>query len=154
MTGRAVGVLHVPEVLPHQFRLAGMHEAAALAVVHEKVTVDAEAELAQFFQDLLLCALVSPTVVIQRGDQALRHLDIVLQLRALARQDAVFDQLRLLIAQLAIERDHQGADDRDGQDQRQNPEGDDFVFEQHLYSCPDSAGRRMAASYAKPMDEA
>ncbi|MNO01648.1 hypothetical protein D3C81_2218540 [compost metagenome] len=73
-------------------------------------------------------------VVVQRVDQALRHFDVVFQFGALAGQDAVFDQLRLLIAQLAVQGDDQGADDGDRQDQRQDTERDDFVFELHLGS--------------------
>ncbi|MNL30803.1 hypothetical protein D3C87_1525610 [compost metagenome] len=122
-----------------------MHQAAAFVVVDEEVAVDAEAELAQFFQHSLLGLGIAVAVVVQRLDQALGHFHVVFQLRALARQNAVFDQLRLLIAQLAIEGNHQRADDGNGQHQRQNPEGDDLVFELHVDSCP----REGSASYAK-----
>ncbi|MNR27048.1 hypothetical protein D3C85_1442990 [compost metagenome] len=114
-------------------------------VVDEKVAVDAEAELAQFLQHLLLGMGIAVAVVVQRLDQALGHFHVVLQLRALARQNAVFDQLRLLVTQLAIQGNHQGANDRNGQHQRQNAEGDDLVFELHVHSCP----REGWGSYAK-----
>jgi hypothetical protein len=69
-------------------------------VVDEEITVDAEAELAQFFEHLLLgWASLWPSVV-ERLDQAFGHFHVVFQFRALAGQNAVFDQLRLLIAQL------------------------------------------------------
>ncbi|MNH99115.1 hypothetical protein D3C73_518760 [compost metagenome] len=142
---QAVGIFHVPQVLAHQFRLARMHQAAAFVVVDEEVAVDAKAELAQFFQHLLLGTGIAVAVVVQGRDQALGHFHVVFQLRALARQNAVFDQLRLLIAQLAIEGNHQRADDGNGQHQRQNPEGDDLVFELHVDSCP----REGSGSYAK-----
>ncbi|MNP03783.1 hypothetical protein D3C76_956790 [compost metagenome] len=142
---QAVGVLHVPQVLAHQFRLARVHQAAAFMVVDEEIAVDAEAELAQFFEHLLLGALIALAVVVQRLDQAFRHFDVVFQFRALAHQDAVFDQLRLLITQLAVEGNHQGANDGNGQHQRQNAEGDDLVFELHVHSCP----REGWGSYAK-----
>ena len=88
---------------------------------------------------------VTVAVVVQRRDQALRHFHVVFQFGTLARQNAVFDQLCLLITQLAIEGNHQRTDDGDGQYQRQNPERDDFVFELHLDSCP----REGSGSYAK-----
>jgi hypothetical protein len=72
-----VGVFHVPQVLAHQLRLPGVHQAAAFVVIDEEVAVDAEAELAQFFQHLLLGAGVTVAVVVQGGDQALRHFHVV-----------------------------------------------------------------------------
>ena len=108
-----------------------MHQAAALAVVDEEVAIDPETELAQFFQHQLLGMGVTLAVVVERRDQALRHGDVVFQFRTFARQNAVFDQLRLLIAQLTVQGDHQRADDRDSQDQGQDPQGNDFVLELH-----------------------
>jgi hypothetical protein len=40
--------------LAYQIRLPRMHQAAALVVINEEVTVDAKTQLSQFFEHLLL----------------------------------------------------------------------------------------------------
>src|SRR5471030_128032 len=136
---QTVRVGHVPKVFADQLGLPRVHQAATLAVINEEVTVDAEAEFAQFFEHALLCHFVTLAIGIQRLDQALGHFYVVFQLRAFTGEDAVFDQLRLLFAELSILDDDQRANNRNRQDQRQDTEGNNFVFELHIYSCPDRA---------------
>ncbi|MNZ80962.1 hypothetical protein D3C78_996170 [compost metagenome] len=129
--GQAVGVGHVPQVLADQLGLARVHQVAALGVVDEEVAVRAEAELGQDRQRLLLGVGVAAAAVVQRGDEAECHGHVVLQLGPLAGEDGVLDQLRLLLAELLVLPDDQGADHRYRQQQGQDAEGNDLVLELH-----------------------
>ncbi|MNZ86612.1 hypothetical protein D3C78_1054340 [compost metagenome] len=130
--GQAVGVGHVPQVLADQLGLARVHQVAAAGVVDEEVAVCAEADLGQRGQRLLLRVRIAASAGMQRGDHAHRHGHVVLQLGALAGEDRMLDQLDLLLPQALVLHDDQRADDRRGQQQREDAESDDFVLELHV----------------------
>ncbi|MNY04868.1 hypothetical protein D3C86_1375700 [compost metagenome] len=126
---------HVHQVAADQLRLARVHQVAPLAVVDEEIAIAAVIEAEQDAQHLLLGDGIVATAGIQRRDRAQAQFDVVLQLGLLAGDDAGLDQQFLLLAQALGMRQHQRADHGNGQQQRQNGEGDDLLFELHGGRC-------------------
>ncbi|MNN80053.1 hypothetical protein D3C81_1967490 [compost metagenome] len=81
--------------------------------------------------------VIAMAIVVEGGDQAPRHRYVVFKLCALTDQNTVFDQLCLLVTQLVVQGDDKRADSGNSQYKWQDPQGDNFVFELHSYSCPD-----------------